>query len=272
MTTPRIGLVLGGGGPSGVMHIPVLEAFDELGVRPAAIAGTSVGALIGAIYAAGLPANEIREHFIRQSARGLRQLTRVLLRGGLGFNRGLFAVNPERFAELTLPAGMPDRFEDLAIPFTAVAMDFHRKTAVTLDQGPLLPAIAASIAVPGVFKPVMRDGRPLVDGGVVENLPLTRLPPVDITLAVNVFTDRPSDSDKRPGNLRGAAAVIRTMLCKQVDAALAANPPDILIEAPIQPGGIGAMWHVRQILQEAEPMRAETLRRLSERLTSLPSG
>lgn len=264
----RIGLVLSGGGASGVGHIPVLQALDDLGLRPSAIAGTSIGALIGAIYAAGMPAEAIRAHFLHLGKRPMAQLWRSARRGGLRFNRGLLAWDAIKFADDILPSSVPADFSALEIPLCTVATDFHAHEANCFSEGPLRAAIGASIAVPGVFRPVELNQRVYIDGGIIENLPLTRLPEVDIVLAVNVFTDPPLKHTKRPGNIGAIAGSLRTMICKHVDAALAQHPPDILITPQFDHGGPANLWRVAQMLESADASRAETAAQLQRLLAA----
>jgi NTE family protein len=201
---PRIGLALSGGGARGYGHIPVLEAFDELGVRPTAIAGCSMGALIGAGYASGMSAHDIAAHVIdvfrsRSSVmarlwdlrpRSMREIiSRVASIGQLDAERVLAAV---------LPGPLPKRFEDLAIPLCVTATDFYGWTEALLDEGHLLQAVAASAAVPFVFRPVMIGERVMIDGSISNPLPFDHIADAcDILVAVDVVGG-PIDSKGRP--------------------------------------------------------------------------
>lgn len=160
---PRIGLALGGGGAKGLAHIVMLEALDELGIRPHRIAGTSIGAIIGALYAAGLSGTQIRalvEQFLittgsdtkepkvqlPYSLRWLDFLDPTFASGGL-----LDSSDFITFIGETLQA---QRFRDLKIPLQVMAADLWSGETVRLKSGPLLPALQASMALPGVFPPV----------------------------------------------------------------------------------------------------------------------
>jgi NTE family protein len=177
----RIGLVLGGGGARGVVHILVCEVFDELGVKPAQIVGTSIGSIVGAAYAAGIDGAEMRERaclFFARRREVLARLWRVrpvaftdLLRG-----RSLSAQFDARLILDTFVPGfedLPETIEDLNIPLKIVATDFYSWHDHVVSQGPLKQAIAASIAIPAVFRPVRVDGRTLIDGGASNPLPST---------------------------------------------------------------------------------------------------
>ncbi len=175
----EVTLALGAGGARGLAHIVALEALDELGVRPAAISGCSMGAIIGAAYAAGMPARALRSFVLasfRQRPRVIAKLlearvgklSQLINRAGLG---NPVLVDGERLLDLFWPEAVPDRFEDLRIPFSAVATDFHMRSEVLLSSGPLTPAVGASMAIPGLVRPVTIAGQVLIDGGAVNPLP-----------------------------------------------------------------------------------------------------
>mgnify|MGYP006313899841 CR=1 FL=1 len=194
---PSVALVLGAGGARGLAHIGVIEAIEARGLRIAAIAGTSMGALVGGIYASGqLPA-------YRDWALGLtRSDVFRLLDFGIG-RPGLF-TGDRLMAELQQIVGQ-HRIESLPIPFTAVATDLRAQREVWLTrgplfdsvivvpfewltQGPLFDAIRASMAIPLVFTPVKLGGRELVDGGLLNPVPIAamRQALVDVVIAVDV--------------------------------------------------------------------------------------
>ena len=179
-----LGVALGAGGARGLAHVVLLEALDDLGLRPAAITGTSMGAVIGGAYAAGLSGRELRSHLLRVFGRRHRVMALLLearvgrftavLRGGLG---NPVMVDAELVLSAFWPAGMPERFEDLAIPFAAVATDFYARDEIVIGSGALRSAVAGSMAIPGLVRPVVREGRTLVDGAATNPLPYDRLPP-----------------------------------------------------------------------------------------------
>ncbi|HOG46118.1 MAG TPA: patatin-like phospholipase family protein [Anaerolineae bacterium] len=157
-----LGLALGGGGVRGGAHIGLLKVLDREGIEVGCIAGTSAGGLVGGLYAAGLPAVEIEALLLSLAPAALVELDR----SGwslLGTTR-LVAALRERIGD--------ERIEALPRPFAAVAVDLRTCREVLLAAGPLLRAIQATIAIPGVFCPVARDGALLVDGGVLNNVPV----------------------------------------------------------------------------------------------------
>ena len=147
-------LALGGGGARGLAHIAVIEALDEMGMRPTAIAGTSIGAMIGAAYAAGMRGKDIRHHVIA-FAHDWSQTRRRLMTARAGNFGDLLSgrlsqatqIDPDKFCEQFMPAQVPDDFSQLAIPFIAMATDLHRRSELAIASGPLRQPLAASIAI-----------------------------------------------------------------------------------------------------------------------------
>ena len=208
---PRIGLVLSGGGARGAAHIGVLKVLEENHIPVDAIAGTSMGAVVGGLYATGLSAADVervmtsvdwqdafRDRPARTDLNFRRKLEdqNFLVKFPLGLKgrrfrlpRGL--VQGQKLTQilrsLTLPVAQIQSFDDLAIPFRAVATDIVTGERVVLDHGDLTTAMRASLSAPGVFSPVDLDGRMLVDGGLSSNLPVdvAREMGVDILIVVD---------------------------------------------------------------------------------------
>jgi len=179
---PKIGFVLGAGSARGWAHIGVLRALDEAGIRPDLIAGCSVGAVVGAAYAAG------RLDQMETWARSLdwKRILRLMdfgLRGGLIKGRRVREVFREQFVER--------EFSELSLQFATVATDLHSGQEVWLREGKVSTAVGASVAVPGLFRPVLHEERYLVDGSVVNPVPvsLARAMGADIVIAVDLGSD-----------------------------------------------------------------------------------
>lgn len=181
MATPRVGLALGSGGARGAAHVGVLKVLEREGIEVAAIAGSSIGAMVGGAYAAGLPLSRIEEEWLTANrARLLRSFLPTFPRAGLSSGAGLRRYLREILGDV--------RVEDLPTPFAAVATDLDTGEAVVLRRGPLVEAIRASTAIPGIFQPVRWEGRLLVDGGMVEPLPIPvcRELGAEVVIAVDV--------------------------------------------------------------------------------------
>ncbi len=210
---PRIGLVLSGGGARGAAHIGVIRVLEQLRIPIDAVAGTSMGAVVGGLYAAGLSATEIADVFKALDWQDLltdrpprRELVfrrkqddrGILARGALGVREGEGVVLPlglvqgQKITQLlraaTLPVTEIQDFDRLPIPFRALATDLETGDPVVLRSGDLATVLRASMSAPGVFAPVELDGRLLVDGGLVDNLPvgLARSMGVDVLIVVDV--------------------------------------------------------------------------------------
>jgi len=234
---PRIGLALAGGGVRGLAHVNALDVLDSLDIRPVAIAGTSIGAIIGALYASGKSAVEIRE-YVRQfvitkddklgDIYGKREeLMRWLGALRPSFERGGL-VAADRLLEHLLGDLKETRFEDLAIPLRVVATDFHRGEQVVIDSGELLPAIRASMSIPGVFLPFVDDDRVLVDGGVVNNLPYDQLPgDIDLRIAIDIAPTRRSEGEEMPKFFDMSLGMFDIMQEKMTAEKLRHDPPDV---------------------------------------------
>ncbi len=268
-----LGVALGGGGARGIAHIVILEALDELGLTPAAVSGASIGAIIGAAYCAGVEAKLLRAHTLgvmrdRSSVMGKLLRARVgrfadLLRGALA---NPIMLDAEIFLEMFWPEDMPRRFESLAIPFQAVAADFHNRCEAVLSSGPLAPAVAGSMAMPGLIKPVQLDGRLLVDGGAVNPLPYDLLfDRADIVVAVDVtFGALRGRNDPRPfETMFGAAQIMQGAITAQK---LKLRPPDMLIRPPVQQFRVLEFFRAAQILRACDFAKEHFKRSLAEKI------
>jgi len=274
-TRPRIGLALGGGGAKGLAHIPMLEALDELGLRPHLIAGTSIGAIVGALYAAGHSGAAIRalveQFLVKQdpAAPSLIPLPRSL--------RWLDFIDPD-FGE----GGLLDstdfiaylgevisarRFRDLDIDLKVVAADLWSGEQVVLDSGELLPAIQASMALPGVFAPVAYGKRQLVDGGVANPLPYDLLfDSCDLVVAIDVSGDRKLDNDTQLSFLGVLFHSFHTMSHNLLVQRLGQRRPDIYIRPEIQEVRVLEFYKAEQVFQAALPARKQLVKALRKAL------
>ncbi|MBI3292545.1 MAG: patatin-like phospholipase family protein [Elusimicrobia bacterium] len=165
---PKIGLVLGGGGARGLAHIGVLKVFQEEGIPVDLVVGTSVGALIGALYSAGVPLWKIEALAQDIGWQHLTDYSRTSLVRLLVAQRLLSSERMEQYIARTIGE---KRFDELMIPFACVAADLKTGEKIIFREGPVAPAVRASATIPGVFEPVEYRHRFLVDGGIVDNLP-----------------------------------------------------------------------------------------------------
>lgn len=177
----KVGVILGGGGVRGAAHIGVLRELKRLGLRPAAIAGTSSGGLVGALYACGCDWDEVEK-----LARSLTPALALGLRWPFQKAKPTLLRLIEKYVENR-------RFEDLAVPLVISAFDVPTSRDVLFDSGPLLPALRATIALPLLFPPARTpQGEVLVDGGIITTLPVQALlGKVDAVIAVDVRAGHP---------------------------------------------------------------------------------
>ena len=226
--SPSLTVALSGGGVAGLGHIPVLAALDELELKPTAIAGTSMGAIIAACYASGLSASDIEAHVRSIVSSPIAHTWRYLSSGWQGLLKG--SIQPEFVIDTVIPDTLPETLADLTVPTTIVATDFHLREPVLFRDENLRKALAASIAIPGVFQPLSWNGRVLVDGGVCNNLPMDVLPESDFTLAVDVASEPMSEESSVPGTLTAVTSSVRIMLWSMAKLQLQQRDNVILVQ------------------------------------------
>jgi NTE family protein len=272
---PRLGLVLGSGAARGWAHVGVVRALERAGVRPDLVCGTSVGALVGAAYA-----GHAFDHFCESTA-GMRRRD-VLSFGDLGLGSGLFKGH--RFMSF-LGRGFEDRpIEELPIPFGAVATSLENGAEVWLRKGSTLNAVRASLAIPGLFTPVETDDGILVDGALVNPVPvsLARAMGAEVVIAVDLSygivgrnlvvqqadaseTDErgwlrkslgrlwPENEEPRPPSLLGVvAASLDIMQVRITRSRMAGEPPDVTVAPRLAHIGLLDFDRAEEAIREGE--------------------
>ena len=260
-----LAIALGGGGARGIAHIAVLEVLDEMGVRPTAIAGASVGAMIGAAYAAGLSGRDIRRH-VMTLAHNRSDVLRRLVTARAGSFSSLFTggfgsaaqVDGERFCEQFLPDSMPTDFSELAIPLIVIASDLYSRQQVVLTSGPLRRAVAASMALPTLVRPIVIDDRVLVDGGATNPLPFDQLQGrADVIVAVDI-SGEPSDVRRDvPSPWEAILATILVMGHAITSEKLRHGAPDLIVRPNVGLFRTLDFFQASAILRVCEPAKAE---------------
>ena len=238
----RVGIALGSGGAKGLAHISMLQVLDDLGVKPVAVAGTSIGAIIGAMYASGLDAKQVREAVddlvamprsfeeFRKSKRGFGWLELLALELG----RSHLLQADGFLSEIEQLMGCTD-FDELEIPLQVVAADFWAREQVVFDSGEIIPAVEASFCLPGVFRPVVIGERVLVDGGCVNPIPFDLLrDQCDIVIGVDVLGKRAPKDDLMPTYSEALFNTFQISAKAIIDHKMRACPPDIYIQPGIQ--------------------------------------
>lgn len=262
-------LALGAGGANGLAHIPVLETLDALGQRPRRIAGSSIGAVVGALYASGLSGREIRslvlESFTLEDSPSLGDLIAEdaarwanlievdLGDGGLLSSDGVIAFLFEALEATT--------FEELEIPLQVVAADLWNREPVVLTSGNLKSAVRASMALPGVFRPVQRAGRTLIDGGAVNPVPFDLFPedcaPV---IAVDVTGVRTPPENGEQSYFETVFNAVKVMQQAIVTAKRGQREPDLFLAPAIRDIRALEFYRAEEIFEQAKPVQ-DTLRR-----------
>jgi NTE family protein len=280
MSGPSIGLALGGGSARGLAHIPVLEVFDELGIKPKVIAGCSIGSLLGAAYAGGMSAREIRERAelllsdrigALKYAFGQKRINPF----GLLALRGLASlqVHGETLAGLVLPETLPERIEELPIPFKVIATDFDAMEERVIESGSLVKAVGASIAIPGVILGTQYDGHSYVDGCVTNPVPFNRVREgMDIVIAVDV-SGRPREANgKNRSNMELAVGSLLILFNQVASLRREISPPDIYVRPALDLFSGGDFFRIKEVIEQAQPAKDKLKRELEARLTALTNG
>jgi NTE family protein len=270
----KIGLALGGGGVRGFAHVLVLKALDELGIRPSIIAGTSMGATMGAMYASGLSGDyllklvqkysvlkndSLRDIFNKRDSllKWINAFTFEKERGGILNARGLYQI---LFNEIKCKS-----FEDLEIPLIIIAADYWNADEVIFDKGELMPAIHATMAAPGVFAPVHMDHKVMIDGGVVNLVPYDHVQPhCDVSVAIDVGGTRHPDETPVPSVFESLFGTIDIMQEAMLKQKMKHSPPDIFIRPEIKGVRMMDFASIENVLDQAEPAVAELKQKLRD--------
>ncbi|SCW71127.1 patatin-like phospholipase family protein [Ancylobacter rudongensis] len=267
---PTLGVALGSGGARGLSHILVLEALDDLGLRPTAMAGASIGALFASVYAAGMPARDIR-HLVTHTLKNRGEVMKRLLAARVGRISDLFGaglgnpvlIDAERFIGGFLPEAVPETFEELSIPLQVVATDYWERCERTFASGAIRPAVAASLAIPGLIRPVQLEGHTLVDGGAVNPLPFDLLRTrADVVIAVDITGGHGTEMRGVPAPFEAMFATLQIMASSIVGEKLKSGAPDILIRPNVNDFRVLDFFRAAAILKAAEPVKDEVKRRL----------
>jgi NTE family protein len=271
MGTHSIGIALGGGASRGLAHIQVLHGLDELGVKPARMAGTSIGALLGVAYAAGMSAKEIEEHAREVLSTRLSAARRAFSSGRGGvldlINFNLISsplLDGTQLVKLVMPPSFPEDLGELNIPFTVVTTNLHTMSEVALDSGSVVFAIASSIAIPGIIS-APPGGQVLIDGVCVNPVPLSHVQDgCDIIMGVNVI-GRPIERSTR--QVRTPELIIGAMQIQQHTIARLErekNRCDLWIEPNVSHFKVHEFFRLDEIMRDNQGVRDEVKRQIEK--------
>ncbi len=261
-------------GAKGISHVLILEALEEMDLRPSFITGTSIGALIGAMYCAGMSTAEMKAIFLEFSLRENESLRHIVTRKHLfkwlDFiapqfrGRGLLRV--ENLLTYLFESVHATQFSELEIPLKVVASNFWSRQQVVLDHGPLIPAIRASMSLPGLFEPVKIRNQVLIDGGAVNPVPFDLLPKdCDLTIAVDVIGDR-TVSEKIPSLSEAVFNTYQIMQKSIIREKLKTMTPDIYIEPNIVDVRVLAFYKAAEIFKQAAPIKRKLKQKINQQL------
>ena len=291
---PKIGLVLSGGGAKGLAHIGVLKVLEEVGIRPDYITGTSMGSIIGGLYASGYSANELDSIVTNMDwAVALSdqiplsnvvpeekgdynrfQLEFDITKGNLQLPAGMVRGQriSEMLSDLTWHVSNVNSFDDLPIPFRCVAVDLVEGKPYVFKEGDLSEALRASMAIPSVFTPVEKDEMYLVDGGVLNNFPveICKEMGADIIIGVNVgMSDKPKTED-----LRSITEILMTsaMIGSSVALEQSLKKTDYLITPELHPYTSASFFDGVTIIkrgEEAALAQKDIIRHLADSINAI---
>lgn len=264
---PTVAVAFGGGGARGIAHIHIIETLDAMGIRPVAIAGSSIGAIMGAAMASGLSGEEIRAHTLETIGKPTQAFSRMwkarprgvkdAMEGGMRLGQ----FNVERILDAFLPDTVARKFEDLIIPARIMVTDYYGHCEVVCTQGELRPAIAASAAIPAVFRPVMLDGTIMIDGGIFNPVPFDQLAGLaDIIIGVDVVGLPSGNPGQPPSTIDMMFGASQLMMQSIIEMKRRAHPPQILLRPEVHQFRVLDFLKAREILAESQGV-AEQLKR-----------
>ena len=266
-----VGIALGGGGAKGLAHVAMLQVLEDLGIVPSMISGTSMGAIIGALYAAGVKPQDMAEGIqeltsmpgsLREAIQA-KQLFGWLDYIGLEVGRNSLLKVDKFLVDMERLMGVSD-FGELKIPLKVVAADFWARRQVVFDTGPIIPAVSASFALPGLFKPVVLDGRVLIDGGSVNPVPYDLLlDNCDIVIAIDVSGRRAPDGELLPSYVDTIFNTFQIAATTIVNEKRRNAPPNILVQPDIKDVRALEFYKFDKIDEQARPAAAELRRELA---------
>jgi len=274
---PSIGIAFGAGGARGLAHLLMIEALDELGVRPSIISGSSIGAVVGAFYAAGFSGKEMRgilDQLINPKSDSVfdfllkSDIVKMFTMFDPQFIRSGF-IKGEKFQNYMKNHLKVSRFEELKIPLMIVATDYWKKEAVIFEKGDLIQPIKASYSLPGLFTPVKIKNRILIDGGAVNPLPFDLImDKCDITIAIDVTAFKAQNESEIPPTFDSVFTTYQTMQNSIIKERLKFLRPDIYIRPEIFDVRVFDFVKADLIFKQAESAKEELKRQLDKMLCS----
>ncbi len=271
----RIGIAFGSGGARGIAHILMIEALEELGLKPTIIAGSSIGSIIGAFYAAGFNSKEMKEilhtllypqkdkffDFILKSdfIKMLSMFDPQFVKSGI--------IKGEKFQSYLQSKIKVTTFEELKIPLRIVATDYWEKEEVVITSGKLLPAVKASYSLPGLFTPTRINNKILIDGGAVNPLPYDIIKKdCDITIAIDVSAYKTGNGKQYPPTFESVFSTYQIMQHSISQQKIKFLEPDIYVRPEILDVRVFDFTKDKSIFKQAMPAKDQLKEKLEKLL------
>jgi NTE family protein len=225
-----IGLALGGGGARGLCHIAFIKALEELGLKASVVSGSSMGAIVGGYYTAGISSREMEDLIEKINFKSISKLVDFSIFRSPAVLKG---KHIEEFLDETIPA---DTFEELKIPFKVVATDFWRKREIVFESGMLIPAIRASMSIPAVFEPMKIENRILIDGGVMNPVPYDLIrEECELLIAIDVSGTRtPHSRNMMPTMFESVISTFDLMQESILENKMEIHKPDVYVKPELK--------------------------------------
>jgi len=272
----KIGIAFGGGGARGIAHLLMIEALEELGLKPSAVSGSSIGAVVGAFYAAGFNSKEMREILYQLLKPKSDSVFDFLLKSDIIKLFSMFDpqfiksgfIKGDKFHKFLQSHLKISKFEELEVPLKISATDYWKKEQVVFDKGDLLPAIRASYSLPGLFTPIKIKNKILIDGGAVNPLPYDLImEQCDITIAIDITSFLTMNAPEMPPTFDSVFTTYQIMQNSIIQEKLKFVKPDIYIKPQIYDVRVFDFAKADSIFKQALPAKKELKRQLEKLLT-----
>jgi NTE family protein len=272
----KIGITFGAGGARGISHLLMIEALEELGVKPSMISGSSFGAIVGAFYAAGFTSKEMRDILNQLTNPKRDSVFDFLLKSDIAKLLTMFDpqfiksgfIKGDKFQKFMESKLKVSKFEELNVPLKIVATDYWKKEEVVFDSGELIESIKASYSLPGLFTPVKIKNRILIDGGAVNPLPFDLIKNnCDITIAIDVTAVKSQSETDIPPTFDSVFTTYQTMQNSIIRERLKFLKPDIYIRPEIYDVRVFDFLKAESIFKQAQPAKKELKKQLEKILS-----
>ncbi|WP_026479429.1 patatin-like phospholipase family protein [Ahrensia sp. 13_GOM-1096m] len=275
-TDPTIAVAFGGGGARGYAHIHIIEVLDEMGIKPVAVSGASIGAIMGAAVASGISGKEIREYSLELASNRTGALTRYVKARPSGFKNmfnsefSIGQLDARTMLKAFLPEQIKKTFAELEMPLSVSATDYYGFKETVYTDGDLIDAVAASASIPAVFRPVQINGRYMVDGGIYNPVPFDHLiGRADVVIGIDVVGTPIGDATKAPKAIDSIYGASQLMMQSILSHKLAMSPPDIFLRPNISKYRVQDFFKAQNIIDDSIGVRDELKRSLDAAMNKI---